>query len=398
MEIVMRKVSELTPYAQNTKKHDQKQISNVANSIKRFGWQQPIVIDENGVVVIGHCRLSAAKKLRMTEVPCTIASGLTDEEVRELRIADNKTNESAWDLEMLSADLSSLTFDGFDFDFKIKNDEWFERNRENDQEDVENEEYNAFLEKFKQKKTTDDCYTPSNIYQAVCEWVEKEYGVSSNVFVRPFFPGGDYEHHNYPEGCVVVDNPPFSILSEIIRFYCDKSIRFFLFAPALTLFSARTTDVTYIATGAEVTYENGACISTSFVTNMDSCKVRSSGGLYSCLKKANDKNLREMHAELPQYAYPDHVLTAALVQKFSKYGVDYRLYKEDCTRISALDEQKEEGKAIFGSGFLLSEKASAEKAAAEKAAAEKAAAEKENRRVWKLSEREMDIVRKLGAE
>ena len=94
MEVIMRKVSELTPYAQNTKKHDQKQINNVANSIKRFGWQQPIVIDENGVVVIGHCRLLAAKKLKQDEVPCTVASGLTEEEVRELRIADNKTNES----------------------------------------------------------------------------------------------------------------------------------------------------------------------------------------------------------------------------------------------------------------------------------------------------------------
>ena len=117
MEVIMRKVSELTPYAQNTKKHDQKQINNVANSIKRFGWQQPIVIDENGVVVIGHCRLLAAKKLKQDEVPCTVASGLTEEEVRELRIADNKTNESLWDVEMLDVELPELDFVGFDFDF-----------------------------------------------------------------------------------------------------------------------------------------------------------------------------------------------------------------------------------------------------------------------------------------
>lgn len=117
MEVIMRKVSELTPYAQNTKKHDQKQINNVANSIRRFGWQQPIVIDENGVVVIGHCRLLAAKKLKQNEVPCTVASGLTEEEVRELRIVDNKTNESLWDMEMLEVELPELEFDGFDFDF-----------------------------------------------------------------------------------------------------------------------------------------------------------------------------------------------------------------------------------------------------------------------------------------
>ena len=92
MEIVMRNVSELVPYAKNTKLHDKKQIANVANSIKRFGWQQPLVIDDAGVVVIGHCRLLAAKKLGMSEVPCTVASGLTEQEIRELRIADNKTN------------------------------------------------------------------------------------------------------------------------------------------------------------------------------------------------------------------------------------------------------------------------------------------------------------------
>lgn len=119
MEIVMRKVSELTPYEKNAKKHDDKQIANVANSIRRFGWQQPIVIDENGVVVIGHCRLMAAKKLKLKEVPVTVASGLTEDEIKELRIADNKTNESPWDLGLLAEDIEGLDFDGFDLDFGI---------------------------------------------------------------------------------------------------------------------------------------------------------------------------------------------------------------------------------------------------------------------------------------
>ena len=119
MEIVMRKVSELTPYGLNAKKHDDTQVANVANSIKRFGWQQPIVIDEQGVVVIGHCRLMAAKKLGLKEVPVTVASGLTDDEIKELRIADNKTNESPWDLNLLAEDIEGLDFEGFDLDFGI---------------------------------------------------------------------------------------------------------------------------------------------------------------------------------------------------------------------------------------------------------------------------------------
>lgn len=116
MDIIMRKVSELTPYDKNAKKHDDKQIANVANSIKRFGWQQPIVIDENGVVVIGHCRLLAAKKLKLKEVPVTVASGLTEGDIKELRIADNKTNESPWDLDVLAEDIEGLDFEGFEFD------------------------------------------------------------------------------------------------------------------------------------------------------------------------------------------------------------------------------------------------------------------------------------------
>lgn len=119
MEIVMRKVSELTPYGLNAKKHDDKQVDNVANSIKRFGWQQPIVIDENGVVVIGHCRLMAAKKLKLKEVPVTVASGLTEDEIKELRIADNKTNESPWDLGLLADEIEGLDFEGFDLDFGV---------------------------------------------------------------------------------------------------------------------------------------------------------------------------------------------------------------------------------------------------------------------------------------
>ena len=119
MEIVMRKVSELTPYEKNAKTHDAKQIANVANSIRRFGWQQPIVIDENSVVVIGHCRLMAAKKLKLKEVPVTVASGLTEDEIKELRIADNKTNESPWDLNLLAEDIEGLEFEGFDLDFGI---------------------------------------------------------------------------------------------------------------------------------------------------------------------------------------------------------------------------------------------------------------------------------------
>lgn len=119
MDVVMRDIGELIPYERNQKKHDAKQVQNVANSIKRFGFVQPIVVDSKDVVVIGHCRLEAAKKLKMAEVPVLCVDDLTEDEVRELRIADNKTNESPWDFEMLGIDAAELQFEGFDFDFDM---------------------------------------------------------------------------------------------------------------------------------------------------------------------------------------------------------------------------------------------------------------------------------------
>ena len=82
MKIVERNIDELIPYERNQKKHDDKQIRNVANSIKRFGWQQPIVVDKKDVVIIGHCRLLAAKLLKLSKVPVTVADDLTEDEVR----------------------------------------------------------------------------------------------------------------------------------------------------------------------------------------------------------------------------------------------------------------------------------------------------------------------------
>lgn len=80
----------------------------------------------------------------------------------------------------------------------------------------EDEEYRAFVDKFKAKQTTDDCYTPALVYDAVADWVSREYGADKASFVRPFYPGSDFERFSYPDGYAVVDNPPFSILARII--------------------------------------------------------------------------------------------------------------------------------------------------------------------------------------
>ena len=122
MQTVDIQINKLKPYAKNAKKHDQTQIDNVAESIKQFGMVQPIVIDKNNVVIIGHCRLEACKKLKFKEVPCVLADTLTDEQVAKLRLLDNKLNESDWDFDLLGEELADLDLSDFDLDWNIEHD------------------------------------------------------------------------------------------------------------------------------------------------------------------------------------------------------------------------------------------------------------------------------------
>ena len=119
MKVVNKNLADLMPYAGNAKKHDSTQIANVAESIRQFGFVQPIVIDRDGVIVIGHCRALAAEKLGMKEVPCVCVDDLTPEQVNALRIVDNKSNESPWDFDILPDELADIDLSGFDFDFGL---------------------------------------------------------------------------------------------------------------------------------------------------------------------------------------------------------------------------------------------------------------------------------------
>ena len=128
---------------------------------------------------------------------------------------------------------------------------WEEHERETAEIAESTDEYERFVAKFQPKKTTDDCYTPAPVYNAIADWVAGNYGLDRAKFVRPFYPGGDYKRFDYFSGCVVVDNPPFSILAEILRFYSVHAVPFFLFAPTLTLFSRSLENFCCIPNGAE---------------------------------------------------------------------------------------------------------------------------------------------------
>ena len=111
MNVINQRIETLKPYARNGKLHTDLQIKQVAESIKRFGWVQPIVVDKENNVVIGHCRLESAKWLGHKEVPTVIVENLTEEEIKALRIADNKLNESDWDVLLVNEEVELLPLD-----------------------------------------------------------------------------------------------------------------------------------------------------------------------------------------------------------------------------------------------------------------------------------------------
>jgi len=128
MKVNQIKIQDIKPYGNNAKKHSKKQIEQVANSIKRFGFVQPLVVDKNNELIIGHCRLEASKKLGLTEVPVLKVEDLSEEEVKALRLADNKLNESEWDMALVLPELKALDTDllkltGFREDLVLNPDE-----------------------------------------------------------------------------------------------------------------------------------------------------------------------------------------------------------------------------------------------------------------------------------
>lgn len=255
-------------------------------------------------------------------------------------------------------------------------------------------DYDGFTEKFKPKRTTDDCYTPPEVYEAIKKWVFRECALPDDTpIVRPFYPGGDYERAEYPDGCVVLDNPPFSILADILRYYKSRGIRFFLFAPAQTLFSPHIEDLTYIIPDVGIIYENGADIRTAFVTNLPHFEeyiVIGAPDLRDRIKEAQEKKDDSPKKTLPIYSYPDHIVSVSSVARLVNAGLSPRVPRGEAEFTRQLDEQKGLRKHIFGSGLIVSDE-QAEKLKAEKLKAEKRAFR------FELSDREREIVRRLSS-
>ena len=336
------------------------------------------------VVLGGNLRLSAAKFLKWRDIMCAVLPEDTKPaKLREIVLKDNSSFGS-WDLSMLRKDWGEVDFGDWginvtwdtagptpDASVNDTPQEEIERMQKEFEERMargeiseEDEEYQEFLEKFKLKKTTDDCYTPAPVYDAVVRYVEETYGLSRESFVRPFYPGGDYQREKYPEGCVVVDNPPFSIMSEILRFYDSKGIKFFLFAPTLTLFSSASAGTcTALPCTVAVIYENGASVNTSFLTNLEpkGIRFRSAPKLHAMVQEGVDEFTKTLKKQLPKYSYPPQIITSPWVGRLSALGIDFSVPVAESEGISGLDSQKAAGKAIFGKGYIVSDAITAER-------------------------------------
>ena len=162
-------INSIKPYEKNPRKND-KAVEYVANSIKEFGFKNPIIIDKNNVIIAGHTRLESAKRLGMNEVPIIHADDLTDEQIKAFRLADNKVSEYAtWNDDLLNIELQDLDIDmsdfGFDLDFTT--DDIFkenERHRTNDAYNLDIIDFNTLSNDFWQMPiiNNDNCI-PSDL-------------------------------------------------------------------------------------------------------------------------------------------------------------------------------------------------------------------------------------------
>ena len=241
--------------------------------------------------------------------------------------------------------------------------------------------YDAFVDKFRARHTSDDTFTPSNVYESVLAWCERRYGIDRAKVLRPFFPGGDYAHAEYPDGCVVIDNPPFSIIAQIVRFYLDRKIPFFIFAPSLTMLAhARHAGCSAVFCGQSLTFDNGAIVACGFLTSLEGADVLAVAApdLFDELDAVETVNRKIGKKKVTPLSLPDAILTGGRMNYLAVHHTLHTVRRADATFVRKCDNYPG---GIFGGGFLLSERAAAERAAAIKV---------------ELSAREREIVKGLG--
>lgn len=154
LNIVYKQIKELKPYKKNAKKHNKEQVEQIANSIKEFGFTQPVIIDKNNEVVAGHGRILGAKKAGLKQVPTVCLEDLTEEQIKAYRLVDNKLNESEWDNDLLKQSLEEIeemNMEVFGFTIDKLEDESVDVEPDVPFTEILNEENNYIVLKFNNK-------------------------------------------------------------------------------------------------------------------------------------------------------------------------------------------------------------------------------------------------------
>ena len=223
-------------------------------------------------------------------------------------------------------------------------------------------DYESYVAKFQNnEKTTDDTYTPKDIYEAVLDYVRSIYPMEGKEVLRPFYPGGDYEHAEYPEDGVVIDNPPFSMFTKICKFYSERRIPFFIFGPGLTIFSClKYCSVVVIAPNIE--FSNGAKIHCNFATNLiGDTLVTISPELSKAIAACPSQPQK---AKFAKYQYPKELLGVTDLQTMAKGNLPFSVSRDEAVLVCNLDNHPKKS-GLFGDHLLIS-KSAAVKAAAVK--------------------------------
>jgi len=342
---------------------------------------------ERYIVFAGNLRLKACKESGVKSAPVVVYFPENEEDQMTVKRRAMKDNGSfgSWDFDELANNWDDLPLT--EWGIPAWNPDQPQMNLSTEGREGD-EGYDEFVDKFVPKLTTDDCYTPPAVYDVIRDFVDREVApLKGRQIVRPFVPGGDYENYDYPKNCVVLDNPPFSLYSKIVRFYLEKGIDFFLFGPSLTLFVSNA-DACFVVANIPIKYENGAVVSTGFVTNMvPGVRIWVEHSMRDEVIKLQDDA-----ADLAAYELPGEVVTSARLGKIASRGADLKLAAKDCFYVHDLDGMKEAGKGLYGGGYLLSAAAAAAAAAAETI---KAMEQKETIKI-QLSDRERAIVAGLG--
>ena len=251
-------------------------------------------------------------------------------------------------------------------------------------------DYESYVAKFRDlPKTTDDTYTPPDVYEAVLQYLREEGKLTdAHTILRPFYPGGDYERAEYPENGIVIDNPPFSMFSKICKFYTARHIPFFLFGPGMTIASV-STYATAVIINTGLVFENGANVRVNFASSLfPDVALMTAPRLNDLIRACPSQNQKK---KLPIYDPPAELLSVSDLQTICDGGIDFAVRRSECVRVRSLDLHPKR-RGLFGDHFLIAK-------AQAKAKAEAKAQAKAKRTIHiPLSERELRIVERIGAD